>query len=118
MRRFLRDLDTYTPAQETAGLTAGGKLRHRYQPDTDDDLLRILEESRLEYEADKRMQTGMVSFLLELCCSNYTPPPFTDLERAKTLSLKDTPQAPPTGLGDSWLDELALSSSHGNTSQY
>jgi hypothetical protein len=60
MRRFLRDLDTYTPAREQPSPPNPSRgTGHRYRPDTDDDLLRILEESRLEYETDKRMQNGI-----------------------------------------------------------
>ena len=54
LRRFLHDLDTYTPRERKVAV---GK-RQSYRPDTDDDLLRILEESRREYEVDKQMQEG------------------------------------------------------------
>lgn len=73
-RRFLHDLDTYTPAQETPGLAAGARLGRRYKPDSDDDFLRILEESRLEYEADKRMQTGIVTYSCNICINNNSLP--------------------------------------------
>lgn len=103
LRRFLRDLDTYTPAQERPFSPAD--RRHRYKSDTDDDLLRILEESRHEYEADKQMENGKCCWLSCLCQLNFIP----DLELAKTLSLR-LPQ--PTG--DSWLDELLAHTNSGN----
>lgn len=55
LRRFLRDLDTYIPREEQ--LAVGRSRRHK--PDTDEEFLRILEESRLEFEADKRMQQDL-----------------------------------------------------------
>ena len=94
LQRFLRDLDTYTPRDQ--GLPVSRRsLRHK--PNTDDDFLRILEESRLEYQADKQMQEGefhvdtSVSYLIHM---------YADLELAKTLSLQSPPPsallAPPT----------------------
>ena len=50
-RRFLRDLDSYKPGEQRRG--------PGYRQDTDNDLLRVLEMSRMEYEADKRMHRGM-----------------------------------------------------------
>ena len=58
LRRFLRDLDTYIPREEQ--LAVGRSRRHK--PDTDEAFLRILEESRLEFEADKRMQQGTIKY--------------------------------------------------------
>lgn len=50
-QRFLRDLDTYKPAVP--------RRERGHRQDTDEDLLRVLEMSRMEYEADKKMKAGM-----------------------------------------------------------
>lgn len=63
LRRFLQDLDTYIPREEQ--LAVGRSQRHK--PDTDEEFLRTLEESRLEFEADKRMQQGRTRLHINSC---------------------------------------------------
>ncbi len=57
LKRFLQDLDTYTPRPRDQQLAREGR-GHGYKVDTDEDLLRILEESRVEHETDKQMREG------------------------------------------------------------
>lgn len=55
LKRFLHDLDSYTPPQARTTPPVPG---NRYKPDSDEDLLRVLEASRREYQADRQMQAG------------------------------------------------------------
>ena len=103
LKRFLHDLDSYTPPQaRTTPLLPAP----RHKPDSDADLLRVLEASRREYQVDRQMQAGK-HIILVFALLRFM---YLDLELAKTLSMPPlaTPTTTPTQVpvGNRWLDEL------------
>lgn len=56
LRRFLHDLDTYIPPDHRSQVSL--ETQQSYRADSDNDLLQVLEMSRREHEADKKLLAG------------------------------------------------------------